>query len=128
MQDRSRTFWPNACAPRQYSRLNMNDEGRAVVVNNPIYKGAFKVPSLRNIAITPPYMHDGRFRNIDEVLDHYSHGIKLSPSLSPKLKEGGIPIKMDFSDEERSFLIAFLNSLTDQNITTDPSLSDPFQD
>ncbi len=88
--------------------------------------GAFKTPTLRNIMLTAPYMHDGRFSTIDEVLDHYSEGIKGSPYLDEKLQKDGKPIKFKFSPEDRKSLIAFLNSLTDQKFTTDPSISDPF--
>ena len=90
--------------------------------------GAFKTPTLRNIMLTAPYMHDGRFPNIDQVLDHYSSGIKDNPFLDQLLKENGVAKKMDFTTTEREALKAFLNSLTDQKFTTDPNLADPFSE
>ncbi|UCS95815.1 c-type cytochrome [Echinicola marina] len=71
-------------------------------------KGAFKTPSLRNIALTAPYMHDGRFSSLEEVLDHYEHGIKVNESLAPELKTG-----IRLSANERAELLAFLETLTD---------------
>ena len=115
---------------------------------------AMKVPSLRNVALTAPYMHDGRFATIDDVLDHYSHGIQDVPSLDPRLRdwEGGVilpfqddilidifpapnaiqgqapPVRMNFSPEERIALKAFLHSLTDLEFVQDPRFSNPFID
>lgn len=88
--------------------------------------GAFKTPTLRNIMITAPYMHDGRFENIDDVLDHYSSGIKFSPSLDEILKDENSAVRMDLTLSEREDLKSFLNTLTDQDFLTNPDLSDPF--
>ncbi len=71
-------------------------------------KGAFKTPSLRNIALTAPYMHDGRFVDLEEVLNHYEHGIKVNESLAPELKMG-----IQLNADERADLLAFLETLTD---------------
>ncbi len=71
-------------------------------------KGAFKTPSLRNIALTAPYMHDGRFADLEEVLDHYDHGVKVNESLAPELKMG-----IQLNADERAELLAFLETLTD---------------
>ncbi len=100
-------------------------------------EGHFKVPSLRNIALTAPYMHDGRFATLEEVIDHYSHGIKNHPALDNRLKEhtfdaNGEPIptskvkRFNFTAEEKSNLIAFLHVLTDRNLISDKRYSDPF--
>lgn len=70
--------------------------------------GAYKTPSLRNITLTAPYMHDGRFETLEEVLDHYQSGIKVNQSLAPQLRSG---IKL--SPEERKALFAFLKTLQD---------------
>lgn len=79
--------------------------------------GAYKTPSLRNLAFTAPYMHDGRFSTIDEVLDHYSHGVKESPYLDDALRKEngslGIPLKAD----ERKAIITFLAHLNDTAFT-----------
>jgi cytochrome c peroxidase len=88
--------------------------------------GKFKIPSLRNIALTAPYMHDGRFRNLDEVLEHYSHGIKEHPNLDPKFIRNGQAVKMNFSESDKLALISFLNTLTDPNLISNPKFADPF--
>ncbi len=95
--------------------------------------GKFKVPSLRNIALTAPYMHDGRFQTLEQVIDHYNDGVKQHPSLHFRLStvddgpQGGVPRKQNFTNEEKEALIAFLNTLTDATVTTDPKYSNPFK-
>lgn len=85
------------------------DLGRARITQNQDDLGKFKVPTLRNVLHTYPYMHDGRLRSIDEVFDHYSSGVQYTASLDPLLI-GGISL----SEEERSQLKAFLRTLTDE--------------
>lgn len=95
-----------------------NDPGRALITEQQHDLGKFRVPGLRNVALTAPYMHDGRFDDLYEVLDHYSNSVKDSPGLSPILKAGdelGIPL----TDQEKEDLIAFLNILTDQEFIAD---------
>lgn len=93
--------------------------------------GKFKVPFLRNIALTGPYMHDGRFATLDEVIDHYSEGIKNHPNLDTRLKkEGGVedePLRLNFNTEEKAALIAFLHTLTDHQFIQDERFADPFK-
>jgi cytochrome c peroxidase len=88
--------------------------------------GKFKIPSLRNVALTAPYMHDGRFNTLDEVLDHYSHGIQNHPNLDSKFIENGQTVKLNITEAEKIALIAFLNTFTDENLITDPKFSNPF--
>lgn len=83
----------------------------------------FRVASLRNIAVSAPYMHDGRFATLREVIDHYSTDIRANPNLGVFLKPGGF----NFTDEDKDALEAFLNTLTDTAYLTDPKFSDPFQ-
>ena len=90
--------------------------------------GKFKAPSLRNIAVSPPYMHDGRFSTLEQVLDHYSTGIQKHPSLgTPLLGSDGEPIKFNFTQAEKDAIIAFLNTLTDHEMLSDEKFSDPFR-
>ncbi|WP_100627535.1 cytochrome-c peroxidase [Algoriphagus formosus] len=70
--------------------------------------GAYKTPSLRNVTLTAPYMHDGRFESLEEVLDHYQSGIQVNYSLAPQLKEG-----INLSPDERKALLSFLKTLQD---------------
>lgn len=89
--------------------------------------GRFKIVSLRNVALTAPYMHDGRFETLDEVVRHYSTGIQSSPGLDIRLRAGyGRPLRLDLSADDRSALVAFLRTLTDTTLATDPRWSDPF--
>jgi len=107
-----------------------SDPGAGAVSNQgSTMNGAFKIPNIRNIALTAPYMHDGRFATLEEVLDHYSEGIADDPALAFQLKDQttGKPMRMHISDQEKTAIIAFLNTLTDHNMITDPKFSDPFK-
>jgi len=90
--------------------------------------GVFKIPSLRNVALTAPYMHDGRFATLEEAVEHYNTGIKRSPNLDSVLRtwDTGDAIKLGLTDEESSALVAFLHSLTDEDFLNDQRFSDPF--
>ena len=101
------------------------DEGRQKATENANDKGKFKVTSLRNIALTAPYMHDGRFKTLDEVLEHYNNGIKKSSTLDPAL-EATTNTGLRLTAQNKADIIAFLNTLTDNSITTDERFSDPF--
>lgn len=99
--------------------MHSEDIGRARITQTEADQGKFKVPSLRNIELTAPYMHDGRFSTLDEVIDHYSTSILPAPNLAEELKQ---PIVL--SDEDKQDLIKFLTTLTDYNYITKPSLAD----
>ncbi len=89
--------------------------------------GRFKIVSLRNIALTAPYMHDGRFETLDDVVRHYDAGIESSPGLDLRLRgRDGQPLRMGFNAAERAALVAFLHTLTDSSLATDPRWADPF--
>lgn len=102
----------------------VDDKGRFFITLQEKDKYTFKTPSLRNIALTGPYMHDGRFRTLDAVLEHYNSGVIFSPTLDPLLQstlgQPGIRITM----EEKRNLIAFLNTLSDNSFIRDPKLSE----
>lgn len=95
------------------------DKGREEITLDPNDRGRFKVPTLRNVEQSAPYMHDGRFETLEEVLDHYSDGIRVSDTLDPLLKQG-----FKFSDEEKQNIIAFLKTLTDQEFLQDERFSE----
>ena len=84
--------------------------------------GRFKAGSLRNIGITAPYMHDGRFSTLEEVVEHYNSGIQESIHLDPRLRGNGL----NLSDGQKADLVAFLQTLTDESLATDVRWSDPF--
>ncbi|MBU6365632.1 MAG: c-type cytochrome [Gemmatimonadetes bacterium] len=91
-------------------------------------QGRFKVPSLRNVAIRAPYMHDGRFRTLEEVVAFYDSGVQAGAGTDPRLLQGpgGTPIRLGLSAAERAALVAFLRTLTDDTFLADPRLADPF--
>ncbi|MFT7545729.1 MAG: cytochrome c peroxidase, partial [Gammaproteobacteria bacterium] len=76
-------------------------------------------------ALTPPYMHDGRFETLEEVLDHYNEGIQDSPTVDPGIQNTMIT-GLGLSDQDKADLIAFLNTLTDETFATNPEYSNPF--
>ncbi len=108
--------------------LEMNYEDQGIgAISGPAQNGTFKVPTLRNIALTGPYMHDGRFETLEDVVEHYSNGIQNHPNLSFQLKSGGQPKAFNFSQTEKDALIAFLNTFTDEVMLNDEKYSDPFK-
>jgi cytochrome c peroxidase len=92
--------------------------------------GTFHAPSLRNIAVSAPYMHDGRFGTLREVIDHYDHGVLESRTLSSELRNRLLyfeaPVRLNLSESDKQALEAFLRTLTDDAFLTDPKFSDPF--
>jgi cytochrome c peroxidase len=101
-----------------------SDLGRGSVTQNPEEYGKFKVTTLRNIALTAPYMHDGRFSTLDEVIEHYSSGIHMSPTIDPLIEyanQGGVQL----DTQEKYLLKKFLLTLSDYNFINNPSFKDP---
>ncbi len=101
------------------------DRGREMVTNDPKDRGKFKTPTLRNIEYTAPYMHDGRFGTLEEVIDFYSEGVRFSETIDPLMKkvdQGGIGL----TPSEKEDLIAFLKTFTDSEFMQDTSFSNPF--
>ncbi len=101
------------------------DKGKGGVSGDESETGLFRIPPLRNIAITAPYMHDGRFKTLKEVLDFYSEGINKSPNIDPKMTrvhEGGLKL----TEKEKYQIIAFLQTLTDSVFIADSKYSNPF--
>ncbi|MBL0182145.1 MAG: cytochrome-c peroxidase [Chitinophagaceae bacterium] len=101
----------------------VNDEGRYLVTQNSADRYRFKVPSLRNLAYTAPYMHDGRLLTLSAVLDHYTTQVQNTPNLDPLLQQNstlGIPL----TAEEKTRITAFLNTLNDRSFLFDKRLSD----
>jgi len=100
------------------------DIGREKITGKTSDRGKFATPSLRNVALTAPYMHDGRFRTLEEVVEHYSTGIPRSPTLDPNLAkhpDGGVPL----SAADKRALVAFLKALTDPQFGSSPFSSTP---
>jgi len=91
--------------------------------------GNFRTTSLRNVAVTAPFMHDGRFATLREVIDHYNSGVVQTDHTPPQLSGMGTAPSPDLnlSEEDKDALEAFLDTLTDHGFLTDPRFSDPFQ-
>jgi cytochrome c peroxidase len=94
----------------------------------PGMEGMFKVPQLRNVALTAPYMHDGRFATLKDVVNHYNEGIQESKNLGWALRGGdGKAIRLNLSEGEKDQLVAFLGAFNDNTFTSDPKFSNPFK-
>jgi cytochrome c peroxidase len=101
------------------------DSGRAHITLLPADAGRFRVPSLRNVAYTAPYMHDGRFQTLKQVLSHYAHGVRPSRTLDPLLRQPDGRLGLPLTDQQQCDLIAFLNTLTDTDLLNNPRFAPP---
>jgi cytochrome c peroxidase len=102
--------------------VRKTDGGVGDLTLNPAQLGLFKAPSLRNVEFTAPYMHDGRFATLEEVIDHYSRGVRQHPNLDRRLRR-----PLNFDPAQKAALVAFLKTLSDRQFITDVKFSDPFQ-
>ncbi|TNE79939.1 MAG: cytochrome-c peroxidase [Bacteroidetes bacterium] len=104
------------------------DLGVYEAIKNPVFIGSFKVPSLKSIALSAPYMHDGRFATLEEVIEHYNSGIQAHPNLGGALKDqNGNPIRLNWTAQQKTDVVNFLKTLTDETISTDVRFSSPFR-
>lgn len=114
------------------------DKGRGLITGNNSDNGRFHVPSLKNVALSAPYMHDGRFATLAQVVDFFSDSIHSSPNISSALtahpyntgngySTGGTAVPLGLTATEKSNLVAFLQTLTDNSLVTDVRYSDPFK-
>ncbi|WP_342086570.1 cytochrome-c peroxidase [Dyadobacter sp. OTU695] len=120
-------FRNNGLAPNR-----INDQGRYTITLNADDRLKFKVPSLRNVGLTAPYMHDGRFTTLEQVLDHYANdkpgskdSIYVSPTLDPLLNVAGQKRGISLTNTEKQSIIAFLKTLNDDDFIKDKRFSDP---
>ncbi|HCS20110.1 MAG TPA: cytochrome-c peroxidase [Bacteroidetes bacterium] len=121
-----------------YSDPGMTPEKQNEIGIAEVEQGLFKIPSLRNVALTGPYMHDGRFKTLMDVINHYDHGVKMHTNLDRRLLESVVlpngtiefvdkPRRLNLSQFDKEDLVAFLTALTDETLTTHPRFSNPFQ-
>jgi cytochrome c peroxidase len=103
--------------------LHYADRGRAALTSLSKDEGVFRIPSLRQVALSPPFMHDGRFATLREVIEFYDHGIVAHPNLTAPLTA----TPMNLTKDQKDSLEAFLNTLTDSTIQTRAEFSDPFR-
>ena len=102
---------------------NQADLGRMAFTGNPNDRAKFKTPTLRNAEFSAPYMHDGRFTTLEEVIDFYSSGVKVSPSIDPLMKkatQGGLQL----TPMQKTDLINFLKTMSDPDFLTNPAFED----
>ena len=99
------------------------DKGREEITLNPDDKGKFKVPSLRNVEYTAPYMHNGKLGTLDDVLNFYTSGVHDTPTLDPLLKQNGKP-GFELTADEKTAIILFLQTLTDEQYLSDKRFSE----
>jgi cytochrome c peroxidase len=103
---------------------NFKDLGRFNVSQKDGDKATFKVPSLRNIAMTAPYMHDSRFNTLEEVIDHYNSNVKKSSTTFEILQHNFSGLKL--TDTDKKDLVAFLKTLSDLTYINNPEYASPF--
>ena len=119
------------CSNCHETDLQIMDQPRnngldAVTTDEGAGNGRFKSPSLRNIALSPPYMHDGRFETLEDVVNFYNSGIQNNPDLDNRLRQNGQPRRMNLTQNEQAALVAFMETLTDDAFIADVKFSDPF--
>lgn len=107
------------------SDADMMDDGRMKATGDPLDKGKFKVPTLRNIELTFPYMHDGRFNTLEEVVDHYNSGMVSSSTLDPS-QSSPVLTGLFLDSTDKVDLVNFLKTLTDYEVISNPAYQSPF--
>lgn len=128
-----RVFRDAGCARCHATNAHVSDDTHntgldATITDAGAGNGRFKAPSLRNVAVRAPYMHDGRFATLQQVVDFYDSGIQPNPGLDPRLRTpNGTPQRLGLSASDKSALIAFLRTLTDSTLLTASRFSNPFR-
>ncbi|MBL4637310.1 MAG: cytochrome-c peroxidase [Kofleriaceae bacterium] len=121
-------FQPGRALNNGIVNASDSDQGLGDVSGVTADDGLFKVPSLRNIGKTAPYMHNGSKASLMDVVEHYNSGILAHPNLDPRLKDGtGAPIQLNLSEEDKAALVAFLGTLTDTTMLSAEKFSSPFR-
>lgn len=105
----------------------ITDSGMGEWMGDEIFNGTFKSPSLRNIEVSAPYMHDGRFETLEDVIDFYSEGVQFNENSAFNWIFGETFTGYEFDATQKKDLINFLKTLTDQTLLTDPKWSDPWR-
>jgi cytochrome c peroxidase len=116
-------------APADNGLSDDGDKGVGAADGKAQDEGKFKAPSLRNVALRAPYMHDGHIATLEELVDHYDSDIQPHQNLDPALRAGGpagTPMRLHLSSEDKAALVAFLGTLTDETLAKDVRFSSPF--
>lgn len=122
-------FFVNIATNNGLTATFTTDNGVGDVTGITADKGRFKSPELRNVALTAPYMHDGSIATLAEVVEHYNSGVLAHPNLDPRLRIPGTatPRKLNLSAADSAALVAFLGTLTDESLISDPAYANPFR-
>jgi cytochrome c peroxidase len=107
--------------------INYADQGKGRITGNPADNGVFKSPSLRNVALTAPYMHDGRFKTLGEVVEFYSSGVKHHANLHPVMFKNDGTYNLNLNAQQKTDLIRFLHTMTDNTLAKDERFANPFK-
>lgn len=114
-----------ACHVPPTFALNANSDSNGLDAGETIN---FKSPSLKSVALSVAFMHDGRFSTLDQVVEHYNSGVQAGPALDNRLRgPGGAPQRLNLSVADKAALVAFMRTLTDTTLTTDARFSNPFR-
>ncbi len=100
---------------------DFNDVGHGAVTGDPFDNGTFRIPTLRNITLSAPYMHDGRFETLEEVIDHYNSGGKDSPN------KDALVVPLGLTEKNKSDLLEFIKMLEDPEFNNNPAYASPFE-
>ena len=106
---------------------DFNDWGAYYQTGVEFDKGKFRSVTLLNIAQTAPYMHDGRFETLEEVIDHYNSGGRFSPNIDNFIDEDPAEVGLGLSEQEKAALVAFMEALSDTSYLNNPAFSNPFE-
>ncbi len=104
--------------------MNFKDLGRGGFTKKELDNGKFRVPTLRNIELSAPYMHDGRFKTLEEVVEHYASGGHYADNIDPFIPQIA---QIRLSDKQKKQIVLFLKTLTDTSFTQNPAFQDPFK-
>lgn len=130
--DGERLFRTTGCTGCHTTASQVSDAAHntgldAVSADTGAGRGAFKSPSLRNVAVRPRFMHDGRFTSLDQVVEFYNSGVQPNPNLDPRLRNpDGTPRRLNLTAAQKASLVAFLRTLTDSTFLTSPRFANPF--
>jgi len=119
-------FANNAMQPAE-TLEDFEDKGRGAITGNVAQNGMFRIPTLRNVLHSAPYMHDGSLATIDDVIEHYFTGGHYSPNADPTMRDASVPGRKEFDDEDRRLLKAFLGTFTDTTFLNNPAIRSPFE-
>jgi cytochrome c peroxidase len=121
-------FFMNRASNNGLTAGTDTDNGIGDLSGDPRDVGRFKSPALHNVALTAPYMHDGRFATLTEVVEHYNSNVQPHPNLDQRLRDPqtGQPRRLNLSPADVAALVAFMGTLTDEALANDEKYADPF--